>query len=331
MSTDVWDAGERPSEPTVGSADGRAVPRQTFRHLLAAPWFYRLGFAAGRRIPAPVLFGVADLLAAATHTICRGQVGVVRANLARLLPDASDRERARLAWGIFRNYARYLVDYGRFRWAPRDGFDAVIPALEGREHLQAALEPGRGLILVTGHIGNWELGGVFFGHRGVKVNVVTLPDASRQIDAIRDRYRGQYAIRTIVLDGSPFASLEMMTALKRGEMVAMLVDRWAGAEGVPATFLGATHHLPRGPFALSRTTGAPILPAFVVRDGPSYRGIVEAPFVVEHDDFGPYAARLCRTLERVIRRYPEQWYYFVPLARIIHERSVNDPGGGRQP
>ena len=313
MSTGVWEAGSRPPEPAAGARDGKEMSRRPFRHLLAAPWFYRLGFAAGRRIPAPVLFGVADLLAAITHAACRGQVGIVRANLAQLLPDASDRERARLAGAIFRNYARYLVDYGRFRWAPRDGFDAVIAALEGGANLQVALKPDRGVILVTGHIGNWELGALFFGHRGVKVNVVTLPDGSRQIDAIRDRYRGQYSIRTIVLDGSPFASVEMMSALKRGEIVAMLVDRWAGVGGVPATFLGRVQHLPRGPFALSRTTGAPILPAYVVRDGPSYRGIVEAPFVVEDDDFGAYAARLCRTLEGVIRRYPEQWYHFVPL------------------
>jgi KDO2-lipid IV(A) lauroyltransferase len=295
------------------------MPRQSFRHLLAAPWFYRLGFTAGRRIPAPLLLGAADLLAAATHALCRRQVGIVRANLARLLPGASDRERARLARAIFRNYARYLVDYGRFRWEPPDGFDAVIADREGGENLQAALKPGRGLILVTGHIGNWELGGVFFGRRGVKVNVVTLPDGSRQIDAIRNRYRDRYSIRTIVLDGSPFVSVEMMTALKRGEMVAMLVDRWAGGGGVPATFLGGIHQLPRGPFLLSRATGAPILPAFVVRDGSSYRGIAAPPFVVEHDDLGPYAARLSQTLEAIIRRYPEQWYNFVPLARIIHK------------
>jgi lauroyl/myristoyl acyltransferase len=313
MSNGAWGAAQRSPEPAAGSADGSPTPRKPFRHLLAAPWFYRLGFAAARRIPAPVLFGVADLLAAATHTICRRQVGIVRSNLARLLPAASQRERARLAWRIFRNYARYLVDYGRFRWEPRDGFGGVITALEGGENLRAALDQGRGVILVTGHIGNWELGGVFFGQRGVKVNVVTLPDGSRQIDAIRDSYRGQYAIRTIVLDDSPFASVEMMTALKRGEMVAMLVDRWAASGGVATTFLGGIHHLPRGPFVLSRATGAPVLPAFVVRDGASYRGIVAPPFVVEHDDLGPFATRLGQALEAVIRRYPEQWYNFVPL------------------
>ncbi len=287
--------------------------RKRFRHLLSVPWFYRLGFAAAQRIPTSVLYAVADVLGMATYLTCRAPVRIVRANLGRVFPDASDWEISRLARRIFRNYARYLVDYGRFRWVPQEGFATVIPALEGGENLQEAFDAGRGVILVTGHIGNWELGGVSLGHRGMKVNVLTLPDGSRQIDAIRKVYRGQYAINTIVLDGSPFASLEMMVALKRGEMVAMLVDRWGKADGVASPFFGGIHHLPRGPFVLSRVTGATILPAFVVRDGTCYRGIVEPPIVVEQEGLGPYAARISQALERVIRRYPEQWYNFVPL------------------
>jgi KDO2-lipid IV(A) lauroyltransferase len=297
----------------VDAPTGAASAARTFRHLLAAPWFYRLGFAAGRRVPLPVLYRIGDVLAAATYLTCRAQARTLRANLARLLPEASDAARARLARRIFRNYAHYLVDYGRFRWLPAEGFEAVITSLEGAENLQEAFGMKRGVILVTGHVGNWELGGVFFGHRGVRVNVVTLPDGMRQIDAIRGAYRGQYAVNTIVLDGSPFAPLEMMAALKRGEMVAMLVDRWGKDDGVRAAFLGGVLDLPRGPFALGLATGAPILPAFVVRDGATYRGIVEPPLVVERDNFGPYAARVGLALERVIRRYPEQWYNFAAL------------------
>ncbi len=289
------------------------APRKPFRHLLSAPWFYRLGFAAAQRIPPSVLYGVADCLGMATYLTCRTPARTVRANLAQVFPHASHRETSRLARRIFRNFARYLVDYGRFRWVPRGGFEGLIPVLEGAENLREAFDPGRGVILVTGHIGNWELGGAFFGHRGMKVNVVTLPDGSHQIDAIREVYRGQYAINTILLDGSPFTSLEMMAALKRGEMVAMLVDRWGRTDGVATAFFGGVHYLPRGPFVLSRVAGAPILPAFVVRDGASYRGIVEPPFVVLQDDLGPYASRISQALERIIRRYPEQWYNFVPL------------------
>jgi lauroyl/myristoyl acyltransferase len=287
--------------------------QKSYRHWLSVPSFYHLGFAAAQCVPASVLYGVADLLGMATYLICRAPVRIVHANLMRAFPGASSREVSRLAAKIFRNYARYLVDYGRFRWVPLEGSETVIPTLEGRENLRAAFDAGKGVILVTGHVGNWELGGVSFGLRGIKVNVVTQPDGSHQIDAIRKGYRGQYSIKTIVLDGSPFASVEMMTALKRGEVVAMLVDRWGKGDGVLAPFFGKAHYLPRGPFVLSRMTGAPILPAFVVRDRTSYRGILESPFVVEEDDLHPYALRVSHALETVIRRYPDQWYNFVPL------------------
>ncbi len=287
--------------------------RKPSRHLLAVPSFYRLGFAAGRRVPAALLYRGAEMLAMATYLVCRTRASGMRSNLARIFPEAPERENARLVRTIFRNYARYLVDYARFRWMPREELEVIFSALEGGENLRRALEAARGVILVTGHIGNWELGGVFFGHRGLKVNVVTLPDGNRQIDAIREVYREQYAVATIVVDGSPFASLEMMAALRRNEMVAMLVDQWGKADGVPVRFLGGPFFLPRGPFVLSRATGAPILPAFVVHDGSSYRGIVEPPFVVEHDDLGPYATRVAGSLERIIRRYPDQWYNVVRL------------------
>jgi KDO2-lipid IV(A) lauroyltransferase len=313
MASEALRTGRQVGGATAETRADASAPQRAFRHLLAVPWFYRLGFAAGRRVPLPVLYRVADVLAMATYLTCRAPARTLRANLTRLLPDAPDSARARLARRIFRNYARYLVDYGRFRWMAQAELEAAMAGLDGGQNLQEAFRMDRGVILVTGHVGNWELGGVFFGHRGVKVHVVTLPDGSRQIDAIREIYRGEHAVNTIVLDGSPFAPLEMMAALRRREMVAMLVDRWGKADGVPASFLGGTHYLPRGPFALSLATGAPILPAFVVRDGGTYRGIVEPPVVVTENDFAPYAARVSRALEGVIRRCPDQWYNFAAL------------------
>jgi len=313
MASEALRTGRKVGGATAETRADASAPQRAFRHLLAVPWFYRLGFAAGRRVPLPVLYRVADVLAMATYLTCRAPARTLRANLTRLLPDAPDSARARLARRIFRNYARYLVDYGRFRWMAQAELEAAMAGLDGGQNLQEAFRMDRGVILVTGHVGNWELGGVFFGHRGVKVHVVTLPDGSRQIDAIREIYRGEHAVNTIVLDGSPFAPLEMMAALRRREMVAMLVDRWGKADGVPASFLGGTHYLPRGPFALSLATGAPILPAFVVRDGGTYRGIVEPPVVVTENDFAPYAARVSRALEGVIRRCPDQWYNFAAL------------------
>ena len=165
---------------------------------------------------------------------------------------------------------------------------------------------------MTGHIGNWELGALFFGRHGFKINVVTIPEGRERIDSIRGAYRMRQDIRTIVVDGSPFSSLEIVAALRRGEIVAMLVDRWEGTDGVPAKFFGAERRFPRGPFVLSRATGAPIIPAFIVRDGSVYRGVVDPPFFMEEPEDEPGARRVSESLERMIRTYPDQWYNFSP-------------------
>ncbi|HEY5191240.1 MAG TPA: lysophospholipid acyltransferase family protein, partial [Candidatus Deferrimicrobium sp.] len=115
-----------------------------------------------------------------------------------------------------------------------------------------------------------------------------------------------------VVDGSPFSSLEIVAALRRGEIVAMLVDRWEGMDGVPAKFFGADRLFPRGPFVLSRATGAPIIPAFIVRDGSVYRGVVDPPFSMKESEDESGARRVSESLERMIRIYPDQWYNFAP-------------------
>lgn len=282
------------------------------RHLLARPSFYRLGFAGAGLFPRSLLYLVADGIGEASYLAYGEAARIVRANLRRVFPELPDRRIARMARKTFRNFARYLVDYGCSRSLPAEKSGRLFAALEGKENMDAAFRDGRGVILVTGHIGNWELGGLFFGHRGVKINVATLPEGSARIDAIRERYRSAHHINTIVLDGSPFAPLEMLAALRRGEMVAMLVDRWGKKDGVAADFFGAPRFFPEGPFALSRATGAWILPAFVVRDGDRYRGIAEEPFVVREGETAPYVRKMAEALERVIRRYPDQWYNFTP-------------------
>ena len=287
--------------------------RDSFRHLLSSPAFYRLGFACARWIPTSVLYPAADVVAIASHLTCRTRLGNLASNLRRAFPEAAPAGIDRLARRIFRNYARFLVDYARFRSLPADALDRVVPELDGAGNLDAAFRAGRGVILVTGHIGNWELGAVCFGKRGVPFNVVTGPEGGARVDRIRETYRKGHNIGTIVLDGSPFAALEMMAALRRNEMVAMLVDRWGKDDGGEAEFFGAGKYFPRGPFALSRATGAAVIPAFVVRDGGWYRGIVDPPFVVSGEDDAPYARIVSRSLERVVRRCPDQWYNFVPV------------------
>jgi lauroyl/myristoyl acyltransferase len=305
-----------------GSVEKRLGPdpvpaAHPFRHVLSRPSFYRLGFFMANRIPRPILYSTADFVGDASRICYRARERNVRENLRRAFPEAAPGDLDELAKRIFRNYARSLVDFGRYHGMTPDALRAEISRVDGVEHIERTVRSGRGAILVTGHIGNWELGGLYFVSRGLTLNVVGLPDIAPEINAIRDDYRKRYDIRTILLDGSPFSTLEMMAALRRGEVVAMLVDRWGNGNGVAAELFGKPHVFPRGPFVLSRATGATIVPGFVVRNGRSYLGVFEEPFVAESRDDAAYARIVARSLERVIREHPDQWYNF--------ERFPDDP------
>jgi len=298
---------ENPGKPAAAGESPRA-----YRHGLARPSSYKIGYSLGRWLPRGALFVLADLLADATHWTNPEPARNLRENLRSAFPGWSGREVEDVSKRIFRNFARNLVDYGRFNTITDEALDRLLPSAQRLHFLEESFSKGRGVILVTGHIGNWELGALFFARHGFKINVVTIPEGRERIDSIRGEYRMRQDIRTIVVDGSPFSSLEMVAALRRGEIVAMLVDRWEGADGVPAKFFGADRRFPRGPFVLSRATGAPIIPAFIVRDGSVYRGVVDPPFSMEESGDEPGARRLSESLERMIRIYPDQWYNFAP-------------------
>jgi lauroyl/myristoyl acyltransferase len=295
-----------------GGAAAAGESTRPYRHGLARPSSYKIGYSLGKWLPRGVLFVLADLLADATHWTNAEPARNLRANLRSAFPRWSEREVEEHSKRIFRNFARNLVDYGRFHTMTDEALDLLFPSIQHLHFLEESSAKGRGIILVTGHIGNWELGALFFGRHGFKINVVTIPEGSERIDSIRGAYRTRQNLRTIVVDGSPFSSLEIAAALRRGEIVAMLVDRWEGTDGVPAKFFGADRRFPRGPFVLSRATGAPIIPAFIVRDGNIYHGVVDPPFFMEEPEDEPGARRVSESLERMIRTYPDQWYNFAP-------------------
>jgi KDO2-lipid IV(A) lauroyltransferase len=298
---------ENPGRPVAAGESTR-----TYRHGLARPSSYRIGYSLGKWLPRGVLFVLADLLADATHWMNAEPARNLRANLRSAFPRWSEREVEEHSKRIFRNFARNLVDYGRFHTITDEALDRLLPSVQHLHFLEESFAKGKGIILVTGHIGNWELGALFFGRHGFKINVVTIPEGSERIDSIRGAYRTRQNIRTIVVDGSPFSSLEIVAALRRGEIVAMLVDRWEGTDGIPAKFFGEDRRFPRGPFVLSRATGAPVIPAFIVRDGNIYRGVVDPPVFMEEPEDEPGARRVSESLERMIRTYPDQWYNFAP-------------------
>lgn len=231
------------------------------------------------------------------------------------------------------NFSRMLADYFYCAGRPAQSSWKLIERWHGFEHLVAARDRGCGVIVVTAHLGNWELGGTALAIRGMPMTIITLDEPTTALTGWRDRYRQRVGIKTIpVGPGREFAFVEMIRALRQNECLAMIVDRPYTGTGTPVRFFGAEAEFSTAPALLAQHTGAAIVPAFVVR-GPHgrYLSFAEPEIEMQPPGADPRAALLANTqaiatvFESIIPRYPEQWFNYVPLWRPAAVAEAREP------
>jgi KDO2-lipid IV(A) lauroyltransferase len=257
----------------------------------------------------------------------------VQRNLAGVLQrPADDPEVVRVAARTFENYGLYLLDYVQLGCLNRQTLPGKVAEELGTEHLDQALQDGRGAILMTPHLGNWELGGLTIAARGTPVHVLTVVDRDNQVQAYRDEVRGLHGIQTIHLHFEDYRTiLDMVHLLKENRVLAMLGDRWVGGKKSAVRFFGRRIWFPSGAAALAQATGAPLIPVFVVKrpDG-RYKAWMEPPIRVSRQHghsnqtiIEEKTQELASVFERMIRAYPDQWYHFFDYwSRYDCERSA---------
>lgn len=228
-------------------------------------------------------------------------------------------ELQRLAAANFENFGGMLADYFYSSVARPASINATLEEWRGWENLLAARAQGRGVILITAHLGNWELGGMLLALRGIPMTVVTLQEPTSELSRWREEYRQRLGIGTITVGGDPFAFVEMIAALRRNEVVAMLIDRPAAGSGAGVQFFGRETPFSTGPALLWQHTGAAVMPAFVLGTASErYLSFIDPPVPLEKSD-DPRAdvtsntQRIATAFETIIRAHPEQWYNYVPL------------------
>ena len=232
----------------------------------------------------------------------------VRGNVARVRPDLGEATREAIVDDVFRHFAMCFADLVAANRRRRP--ERLARRVEGEAYLRAALAGRRGLVLVTAHLGNWELGGrLVAGRLGRRTHVVVAPELDRGVDRF---LRGVDGPVSFVRLGKPEAMVSLVRALRRGEVVALQGDRALGTRGdAVVEFFGAPAAFPRGPFVLARAAGVPVIPAFCLL-GPDRRYTVVVAPVLEVTAGEEEAAlgRWVATLERMVRRTPEQWFNF---------------------
>jgi KDO2-lipid IV(A) lauroyltransferase len=225
-----------------------------------------------------------------------------------------------LARRAMSNFGAYIADYFLLPFLSRRSIDRWVTAREGMEHLDAALARGQGVILLTCHLGLWELGAVYLHYGGYRPHIVGLVDSAHEgITEFRDWMRTRHHVGVVNRDGVHLAALEIQRLLGEGKIVALLGDRLIGEKGTEVEFFGRRVAFPTGPFRLARSTGAAVLPCFVVREGRGYRAAIEPPIPLASDAKSHGEAlqeatqEVARQFEKWIYRYLDQWYVFSPF------------------
>ena len=285
-------------------------------------WAFRLGSAVARAVPVRVGYAVAGFFGAlAFYAWAGGRKRCVR-NMMHVA--AGDEARAsRLARRSFANYAIYLVDFLRFTSVTAEEVRQRV-VFDEWDRLEAE-RSGNGIVFVTMHFGNWDLGAAAVAEHGIPISVIADTFGDQRLN---DLVLG--ARRHLGMEILPAERMgpSILRALRRNDVVAMLIDVPQRGPGVEALFFDAPVAVADGPARIALRTGASVVAVMLPRIGRSERVIGQiqpvtfTPTGDQERDVRELTQATMRALEGMVREHPEQWYIFRDL-------WVADRKGGR--
>ena len=266
---------------------------------------YRLAQGLANSLPRRLSYRLAEQLADLQWRISAVDRQAVQHNVSLALGTPVP-ERSPLVREVFRNFGRYLVE---FFTAHRNPQPTV--AIEGYEHLAQVQHRQRGAIILTAHLGNWELGAAVIQRMGFPMAAVALPHDDPRMDRLFNAQRQRCGIDVIPLGAD--ASRQSLKRLRAGQFLGLLGDREFTNHGVDVLLHGRRVILPRGPAVLSLRSQAPIVLALLLREGDwAFRLCVEPPIwpptqeAVE-SSIQAITQSYVSILERYLRRFATQW------------------------
>ena len=233
-------------------------------------------------------------------------------HLAIAFPDRSAEWRRRVAVESYRHLGREGAALLRLARLDRE---AVVrrTRVEGLDEIGRAVESGRGAVVVTGHLGNWEIAGAAVAARGVPLAAVALRQGNPLFDRDVVRTRERLGLEVIYKKDAPS---EVLARLREGGAVALVGDQNPIQGGIAADFFGRPANTARGPAVLALRSGAPLFAGAVLRrsgEEPRYHVWIEEIRVERTGDLRTDTARLVQAytawLEEAVRRAPEQYFW----------------------
>jgi Kdo2-lipid IVA lauroyltransferase/acyltransferase len=297
------------------------------------PRLFRLGNWVMRVLPPQVRYPLAALTGRCAFVVMRRRRRVAFENFGQVLGRPwNDPLVKRTAQHAFGNYFKMFADFMlMYSLKPEEIRRMVRP--NGAERIDRILAQGKGAVVVTAHVSNWDILAAASAVYGYPISAVTneLPSGGLNELVIASRERiGMKMIR--IGAGSP---RQILKALARNELVALASDLYSGDRGVRVPFFNRPAIFPAGPAAIALKTGAPILPVWIRRQPNNlYVAEVEPPIEVSRTgdtqrDIQLTTERIVQFFERIIRQEPDQWLVFLPVWRL--DAAPKTPGSPMQP
>lgn len=225
----------------------------------------------------------------------------------------------RLCRESFQNLGINLIELLRFPKLNRENIDEFVTII-GRDRLDTALKNGKGAIMLTAHLGNWEMMAAYAALKGYPVNVVARNIYYEGYNEMLVRLRESKGVKVIYRDDVKL----MFQSLKNNELLGILADQdTVKVDGLFVKFFDELAYTPTGPAALAMRTGALLIPCFIIRENGRHKIFVEEPLPVittgdKDKDLLINTEMYSKAIERWVRKYPSQWVW-------MHQRWKTRP------
>ncbi len=275
---------------------------------------YKFGQFCVNHLPLKVSYHIAMFMSDLQYWLSPRDRRAVRNNLRIIVKDKADI--SRLTKEVFRNFGKYLVEFFRMAGNVDEKYIQKNVEIRNVDRIDRVLKKGKGGIVLTAHIGNWELGAVILSRLGYPLTAIALPHKERPVN---DLFNAQREIHGVTVIPTNIAIRRCLETLKENKLVALLADRDFGHNGEEMEFLTRKAILPKGAAIFSLKTGAPIIPTFLIRQKDDrFTLMVEEPITpplcepgeVAKEIFVPLMRQYTTIIEERIKQFPSQWLMF---------------------
>jgi len=265
--------------------------------------------AIGRRIPLPFGQFLGRTLGRLAWYVAARERRKALANIGIAFPDWPEERRRGAVKAMFRHLGMCVFEIA---WLPNmtEALRAKNCVIEGFDRVLERIDAGRGVIIFTAHCGNWEWLSYVTGTFGRPVSVLQRERDSPQMNRYITEFRAKAGVRTIDR-GSTASAREMIQAVRRGGILAFVIDQNIRTESVKVPFFGRPALTPIGPARFAVRSGALVVTAYADRlpDGRHHLVFLEPVECTRDDDPVALTARITAEIEAHIRQVPEQWVW----------------------